>query len=96
MFAAPENKPIRKILEASEIELESPRLNKFIKVTLKLQKASSSTGFIKKALHHNLTPTFPKNRGQFVNNKDQLDPEQKLMISHLTQHDLKLKEKTNR
>ena len=70
--------------------------NKFIKVTSKLHKTSSSIGFIKKALHHNVTPTFAKIRGQFVNNKDQLDAERKLMISHLTQHDLKLKEITNK
>ena len=67
---------------------------KFIKVTSKLHKILSSIGFIKKALHYSVTPTFPKIGGQFVNNKDQLDAEQKLMISHLTQHDLKLKEIT--
>ena len=47
--------------------------NKFIKVTSKLHKTSSSIGFIKKALHHNVTPTFAEIRGQFVNNKDQID-----------------------
>ena len=31
-----------------------------------------------------------------MNNKDQLDAERKLMISHLIQHDLKQKEKTNK
>ena len=46
---------------------------KFIKVTSKLHKTSSSIGFIKKALHHNVTTTFAEIRGQFVNNKDQLD-----------------------
>ena len=61
-----------------------------------LHKTSSSIGFIKKVLHHNVTPTFAKIRGQFLNNKDQLDAERKLMISHLTQHDLKLKEITNK
>ena len=30
-----------------------------------------------------------------MNNKDQLDAERNLMISHLIQHDLKQKEKTN-
>ena len=70
--------------------------NKCIKVTSKLHKTSSSFGFIKKALHHNVTPTFAKIRGQFVNNKDELDAERKLMISHLNQHDLKLKEITNK
>ena len=74
-------------------------LNEFIttnsiKVTSKLHKILSSIGFIKKALHYSVTPTFPKIGGQFLNNKDQLDAEQKLMISHLTQHDLKLKEIT--
>ena len=66
--------------------------NKFIKVTSKLHKTSSSIGFIKKALHHNVTPMFVKVRGQFVNNKDQLDAERKLIISHLIKHYLKLKE----
>ena len=71
--------------------------NKFIKVNLsKLHKTSSSIGFNKKALHHNVTPTFAKIRDQFRNNKDQLDAEWQLMISHLTQHDLKLKEITNK
>ena len=74
-------------------------LNEFIttnsiKVTSKLHKILSTTGFVKKALHYSVTPTFPKIGGQFLNNKDQLDAEQKLMISHLTQHDLKLKEIT--
>ena len=54
--------------------------NKFIKVTSKLHKTSSSIGFIKKALHHNVTPTFAKIRGQFVNNKDQLDAERKIVV----------------
>ena len=31
-----------------------------------------------------------------MNNKDQLDAERNLMISHLIQHDLKQKEKTNK
>ena len=47
--------------------------------------------FIKKALHHNVTPMFAKIRGQVVKNKDQLDAERNLMIAHLTHHDLKLK-----
>ena len=64
--------------------------------TSKLQKTSSSIDFIKKALHHNVTPTFAQVRGQFVNNKDQLDAERKLMISYLIQYDLKLKEITNK
>ena len=54
--------------------------NKFIKVTSKLHKTSSSIGFIKKALHHNVTPTFAKIRGQFVHNKDQLDAERKIVV----------------
>ena len=45
-----------------------------------LHKTSSSIGFIKKALHHNVTPTFAKIRGQFVNNKDQLDAERKIVV----------------
>ena len=70
--------------------------NEFIKVTSKLHKTSSSIGFIKKALHHNMTLTFAEIKRQFVNNKDQLDAERKLMISHLTHHDLKLKEIKNK
>ena len=34
--------------------------NKFIKVTSKLYKTLSSPEFIKKALHHNVTPMFAK------------------------------------
>ena len=64
--------------------------------TSKLHEIPSRTDFIKKALQHYVTPTSAKIRGQFVNNKDQIDAEQKLMISHLTQHDLKLKEITNK
>ena len=70
--------------------------NKFIKVTSKLHKTSSSIGFIKKALHHDVAPRFAKIRGQFLNNKNQLDAEQKLMISDITRHDLKLKETTSK
>ena len=45
--------------------------NKFIKVNLsKLHKTLSSIGFIKKALHHNVTHTFAKIIDQFVNKKD--------------------------
>ena len=70
--------------------------NKFIKVTSKLHKTSSSTGFIKKALQHDVAQRFAKIRGQLLNNKNQLDAERKLMISHIARHDLKLKEITSK
>ena len=50
----------------------------------------------KKTFHHNVTSTFTRIRGQFVNNQDQLDEVQKLIVSHLTQHVLKLKGITNK
>ena len=39
---------------------------------------------------------FAEIKGQVVNNKDQLDAERNLMISHLTHHDLKLKKIANK
>ena len=62
----------------------------------KLHKSASSIGFIKKALHHKVTPKFAQINGQFINKQDQNDAEQKLMLSHSNRHVLTLKELTHK
>ena len=47
--------------------------NKLYNITSKLNKSVSSIGFIKKALHHKITPKFAQINDQFINNQDQID-----------------------
>ena len=47
--------------------------NKLYNTTSKLHKSASSLGFIKKALHHKVTPKFAQISGQFINKQDQID-----------------------
>ena len=65
--------------------------NKLKYTTSKIQKTASSIGFIDQALRNNFTPKFAKVVGQFINQKDQLDVERKLLNSHLHDHKRKLK-----
>ena len=65
---------------------------KLYNTTSKLHKSASSVGLIKKALHHKVTPKFAQINGQFINKQDQIDAEQKLMLSHLNRHVLTLNE----
>ena len=57
----------------------------------KIQRMSSSIGFIYKAIYHEVIPTFAKVKGQFVNMKDKYKAENSILQSHLTthKHDLK-------
>ena len=66
--------------------------NKLRKVISKLHKTSSSIAFIKEALYNNITPTFAKIKGQFLNNKTVKDSEQTLMKNHMNSHYNKLKD----
>ena len=66
--------------------------NKLYNTTSKLHKSASSIGFIKKPLYHKVTPKFAQINSQFINKQDQIDAEQKLMLSHLNRHVLTLKE----
>ena len=43
--------------------------------TSRLHKSASSTGFIKKALHHKVTTKFPQINGRFINKQDQINAE---------------------
>ena len=60
--------------------------SKLKSITSKLQRTASSIAFIKKALHHNLAPTFAKAQGQFVNNKDKTRAEELMLKSNLVEH----------
>ena len=65
--------------------------NKLKYITSKIQKTASSIGFIDYALTNNITPTFARITVQFINQKDRLDAERKLLFSHLLDHKKKLK-----
>ena len=56
--------------------------NKLNKTISKLHKSSSSVAFIKKALHNNITPTFAKIKGQFLNTNTKSNAEKDLMRGH--------------
>ena len=60
--------------------------NKMKKILSKLHKSSSSTPFIKKALYQNVTPTFAKVKGKFLNGNVKLNAEKDLSKSHLNKH----------
>ena len=60
--------------------------NKMKKILSKLHKPSSRTAFIKNSLYKNVTPTFAKIKGQFLNGNAKLNAEKDLMKSHLNKH----------
>ena len=57
----------------------------------KIQRTSSSIGFIYKAINHEIIPTFTKVKGHFVNMKDKYKAEKSIPQSNLTayKHNLK-------
>ena len=71
--------------------------NKPCSITSKLHKTTPSIGFIKKALHNNVTPKFAQIKEQFVNRHEYIQEERKLMLSHLNRHvcNLKIQIKTH-
>ena len=58
----------------------------------KIQRTSSSVGFIYKAIYHEVIPTFAKVKGQFVNMKDKYKAEKSILQSHVTAHKHTLKD----
>ena len=60
-------------------------------VTSKIQRTTSSIAFIQKALYYEVTPTFAKVKGQFINLKDQRSAEKKVLLSHLRNHRFRLR-----
>ena len=60
-------------------------------VTSKIQRTTSSIAFIQKALYYEVTPTFAKVKGQFINLKDQRSAEKKELLSHLKDHRFRLR-----
>ena len=57
--------------------------DKLKNTTSKLHKSSSSVTFIKKSLHNNITPTFKKVKGQFLNTSNKSNAEKDLMRGHI-------------
>ena len=49
------------------------------KVTSKMQKASSSIGFLEQALYYQFTPTFAKLKGNFISSIDKKQAEKKVI-----------------
>ena len=60
-------------------------------MTNKIQRTTSSIAFIQKALYYEVTPTFTKVKGQFINLKDQRSAEKKALLSHLKDHRFRLR-----
>ena len=52
----------------------------------KVQRKAADIGFVKKALHLEVTPTFAKVKGQFKSEKDKWKAEKSIMEAHLRQH----------
>ena len=52
---------------------------------------TSSIALIQKALYYEVTPTFAKVKGQFINLKDQRSAEKKVSLSHLKDHSSRLR-----
>ena len=55
-------------------------------ITSKVQRTASSIGFIKKALHNGVTPTFAKVIGNFMNDRFKRKVEGNVLRSHLMEH----------
>ena len=52
----------------------------------KVQRKAADIGFVKKALHLEVTPTFAKVKGQFKSDKDKWKAEKSILEAHLRQH----------
>ena len=52
-------------------------------ITSKLHRTARSIGFIKKALHHEVTPKFAQVKGNFINVNDIYKSEKCILLSHL-------------
>ena len=68
---------------------------KLQRTTQKIQKTSSSIGFIKKSLWNNVTPTFAKVSGSFANEAAKQKAEKLCLRSHLAEHYQNLKKLTS-
>ena len=55
-------------------------------ITSKLHRTSGSIGFIKKALHNEVTPKFAQVKGNFININDRFKSEKSILLSHLNDH----------
>ena len=55
-------------------------------ISSKMQRSAQSIGFIKKAIYNEVTPTFAKLKGQFINDKDRKKAEKDLLLAHLNNH----------
>ena len=62
----------------------------------KIQRTSSSIGFICKVLFQEVIPTFAKVKGQFVNKKEKYKAEKSILQSPLTIHRHNLKDLCSR
>ena len=55
-------------------------------ITSILHRTSGSIGFIKKALHNEVTPKFAQVKGNFININDRFKSEKSILLSHLNNH----------
>ena len=55
-------------------------------ITSKLHRTSGSIGFIKNALHNEVTPKFARVKGNFININDRFKSEKSILLSHLNNH----------
>ena len=55
-------------------------------ITSKLHRTAGSIGFLKKALHHEVTAKFAQVKGNFINVDDRYKSEKCIPLSHLSDH----------
>ena len=55
-------------------------------ITSKLHRTAGSIGFLKKALHHEVTAKFAQVKGNFINVNDRYKLEKCIPLSHLSDH----------
>ena len=60
-------------------------------VTSKIYKTVGSTGFIKKALYHEVIPKFAQVQGNFNKKNNKYKAEKSILLSHLNDHVCSLK-----
>ena len=61
-------------------------------VKSKIYKIAGSIGFIKKALHHEVTQKFAPFYGNFINKSDKTKSERGILLSHSNDHVYRLKD----
>ena len=74
------------LLETNNRRLVADTYHQLKNYKSKVQRKAADIGFVKKALHLKVTPTFAKVKGQFKSDKDKWKAEKSILEANLRQH----------